>query len=66
MTRFARFLEAFKSARKLEADRVISRYWYLVEQARADEEKEKIKDAKKFAAGASSQLSFIGRPLCSP
>jgi hypothetical protein len=66
MTRFAKFIEAFQSARQLEADRVIRRYGYLVSQARAHQEKEKLQKPGKNVAGASSQPSFIaGTPLCS-
>jgi hypothetical protein len=54
MTRLAKFIEAFHSARQLEADRVIRRYGYLVNQAPAHQEKEKLKETDKNAAGASS------------
>jgi hypothetical protein len=59
MTRFVKIWEGFQNSRQLQANCVISRYWHLVEQGRAHQEKEKIKDANKLAAGAPSQPSFM-------
>lgn len=67
MTFFARFLEAIERSQKLNADRLIRRYSYLVDQARAHEEREKLEEANKNSAAAQSQPSFIaGLPLYNP
>ena len=61
MTFFARFLEATERSQKLKADRPIHRYSYLVDQARAHEEREKLEETDKNSAAAQSQPSFIVR-----
>jgi hypothetical protein len=66
MNRIARFFEALGNSRKLEADRVIRRYWHLVEEANEYERKREIK-ADSNNADRPSQKSFItDGPLCSP
>jgi DNA-binding Lrp family transcriptional regulator len=67
MTIFARFLDAIERSQKLKADGLIRRYSYLVDQARAHEEREKFEEASKNAAAVPSQPSFIAElPLYNP
>ena len=56
MNRFVRLLEAFHSSRQLDADRMIRRHWYLVEQARAYEQKQNTGSVRNNVAG-TPQLS---------
>lgn len=56
---FASFLNALRTSQQLKADRVIRRYSYLVDQARAHEEKEN-EMAKRLASAAGSEPSCLG------
>ena len=58
MNLFTKFLEALGSSRQQDATRVIRRYRYLVDQARAYDEKKKPEAADEDAWRAPSH------PLC--
>jgi hypothetical protein len=58
MNFFSKFLKALGSSRKQDADRVIRRYRYLVEQAHAHDERMKLEGADEDAWRAPSH------PLC--
>ena len=45
MNPIARFFEALQNSRKLDADRVIRRYWHLVEEAHAYDRRREIEAA---------------------
>jgi hypothetical protein len=67
MNLFTKFLEALGSSRQQEANRVIRRYRYLAEQARAYDEKNKLEAADENAWGAPSHPLFLGgKPLFTP
>jgi hypothetical protein len=66
MSRIARFFEAFHNSRQREADRVIRRYWHLVEEANEYERKREIKAAGAIAEPASPAPVTSGQRLYSP
>ena len=66
MNRIARFIEALHNSRQREADRVIRRYWHLVEEANEYERKREIKAAGAIAEPASQRPFTAGEQLCSP
>jgi hypothetical protein len=66
MNRIARLFEALQNSRKLEADRVIRRYWHLVEEAHEYERKREI-EATYNNVGRTLERTFItGESLCNP
>jgi hypothetical protein len=66
MSRIAHFFEALHNSRQREADRVILRYWHLVEEAHEYERKREIKAASNSTGRASPAPVTSGGQLCSP
>ena len=66
MSRIVRFFEALHNSRRREADRVIRRYWHLVEEAHEYERKREIKAASNSTGRASPAPVTSGGQLCSP
>ena len=66
MNRIARFFEPLHNSRQRQADRVIRRYWHLVEEANEYERKREIKAAGAIAEPASQRPFTAGEQLCSP
>ena len=65
MSRIAHFFEAIHKSRQREADRMIRRYWHLVEEAHEYERKREIKAAGTIAGRASPAPLASGEQLCS-
>lgn len=47
MERIVRFIELLHRSRTIEADRVIRRYWHLVEEAHAHDRRREAETARK-------------------
>jgi len=66
MSRIVRFFEALHNSRRREADRVIRRYWHLVEEANEYDRKREIKAAGAIAEPASQAPFASGGQLYIP
>ena len=72
MNIFGKILKALEESRQREADRTIRRYWHLVEQARAYDERQACAydQRKKLVAGNAADMPqaslMMGAPICDP